>query len=107
MNENARLNVLIGLALMLTVVFLVIALIQNAHGKDKQLCHMEPGVPISEWHYRTKIDGKSWKCWYEGPRMKPRSELYWAEVPTVPKLIEPNAIENLPWQLEPRWQGNE
>src|SRR5262245_41372656 len=102
MNEDARLNVLVGLALMLAIVAMLVALIQNAHGGEKQLCQMEPGGPVGEWHDRTKINNKPWKCWYEGPRMKPRNELYWAEIPTIPPLIE-----NIPWQMEPRWQGGD
>ena len=101
MNEDARLNILVGLTLMLAIVFVLVAMIQHAHGGEKQLCQMERGVQ-GEWHYRTKVNGKPWKCYYEGERMKPRAELYWAEVPTVPHIIE-----HLPWQLEPRYQGRE
>ena len=97
-----RLNILIGLGLLLALSFMFSALIKYAHGGDKQLCQMEPLGPLSGWHYRTKVNGKAWKCWYEGPRMKPRSELYWAEAPVAPSIIE-----HVPWQLEPRFQGGD
>jgi hypothetical protein len=96
---DARLNILVALALMLAIVTALVALIQNAHGGEKQLCHVEPGTQ-GEWHYRTNIDGKSRRCYYEGERMKPRSELYWAEIPSTP-----SSVDHLPWQLELRWQG--
>jgi hypothetical protein len=41
----------------------------------------------SDWHYRTRIPGpegdvKGDKCWYQGPAMKPRDELYWEPAAT-------------------------
>jgi len=67
-----------------------------ADAGDKQLCQLTPGTQ-GEWHYRTKVNGKTWRCYYEGERMKPREELYWAEAPAAPS--EPK------WQLEQRWKG--
>jgi len=63
----------------------------------KELCHGEQEGP--GWHYRTKIQPRpELKCWYDGPRMLPRWKLYWAESPIIPE-----AVPNLIWQQEHRW----
>src|SRR5262245_57344050 len=63
---------------------------------ERQLCHVERGHG-PDWHYRTQIPPlMEAKCWYVGPRMKPRNELYWAETPVIP----PNMST-----FEPRWKG--
>jgi hypothetical protein len=91
---------LICAALCLATAIAGIAVIRYAHGDHKQLCQIQPGR--EGWHYRTKVDGKSWRCYYQGERMKPRDQLYWAETPMAPSIIE-----HLPWQLEPRWHGED
>jgi len=82
------------LALMFAVIVLSLALVQHARGGEQQLCQLEPRDP--SWSYRTKVGGRSDKCWYEGRRMKPRRELYWAETPAI-------APEQGPWEMEYRW----
>jgi hypothetical protein len=95
-----RVWVITGLVLAIGFVVLILML-SRAYAGERMLCHFQPAA--DDWHFRTDIPPlRKDKCWYDGPRMKPRSELYWAEVPTAP-----NIIENIPWQLEPRWQGTE
>jgi len=89
---------LVATALILSVVFASFAIVRYAHGGEKQLCHLEPSNP--SWSYRTKVDGRSDKCWYEGAKMKPRRELYWAESPGVAP------IDDSVWQLHDRWRGS-
>jgi len=62
--------------------------VRNAHGAERMICHLQPG-DAGGWHYRTKVGGRPQQCWYYGPDMKPRRELYWAEAPVVPPLIAP------------------
>jgi len=71
-------------------------------------CAAVPGG--KDWHYRTKIPGyvgdvKDDRCWYNGPRMKPRGELFWpsASNPTPINVGEPMRP---PWELEQRWHGD-
>jgi len=51
-------------------------------------------APDATWHYRTKIDGRPERCWYQGPPMKARQELFWeieplpAPVPDERQLFE-------------------
>ena len=88
-----------------------VALSSPAFGGEKMLCHLEPG-DSGGWHYRTKVGGggKPLQCWYQGPEMKPRRELYWAEIPTVPPLVnqidimEPEGAEP-PNEFDLRWKG--
>ena len=40
--------------------------------------------------YRTKVDGRPERCFYLGPPMKPRSELYWEH---RPESIMPGMVE--------------
>jgi hypothetical protein len=72
--------------LFLSVWFLVF---DTADAGERQLCQLEP--KDASWHFRTKIPPIDAKCWYDGPRMKPRSELYWAEAPA--------------WNLDGRFKG--
>jgi len=65
------------------------------------LCQPEPGVG-NDWHYRTKIAPlPAARCYYQGERMKPRRELYWAEAPKLPPP-EPE-----PGEFELRWKGTQ
>src|SRR5262245_23151759 len=85
------------------VVTLMILAVPKAHGGEKMLCNLAP-QGVGEWHYRTKIGGRREQCWYIGERMKPRSELYWAEAPA----ITPMTImfeEKKPSEFELRWKG--
>ena len=82
----------------------MLELIFAAACAEKMLCHMEPGG--ADWHYRTKIPpAMETKCWYDGPRMKPRSELYWAETPRVPPLMEIQQPMRVPWEQDERFKG--
>jgi hypothetical protein len=87
----------------------IIVFVTTAHGGERMICHLEPMG--ESWHYRTKIAPQSdVRCWYDGPRMKPRSELYWAEAPTIPSMTimtpEPEFI--LRWRGHPQgWDHKE
>ena len=72
--------------------------------QTKQLCQLEPRAD-SGWHYRTKVNGRPEKCWYEGERMKPRNELYWAETPAIPQMLIVSPPEAEPGEFELRWKG--
>jgi hypothetical protein len=65
---------------------------------EKQLCNLKP-LSAEGWHYRTKINGRPQRCWYVGDRMKPRSELYWAEAPKIPPPMSQTG------EFELRWKG--
>jgi hypothetical protein len=66
-----------------------------------------------DWHYRTKVPGfkgdvRGDRCWYNGPPMKPRDELYWpsTEAGPEPIVIDPDPAKmQPPWHLAPRWEG--
>ena len=71
---------------------------------ERMLCQLEPTG--RDWHYRTKIAPlPDSKCWYDGPRMKAREELYWAETPKIQPTdaVVPTTVP--PWELEPRFRG--
>jgi hypothetical protein len=83
--------------------------IRSAHGGELMICHLQPG-DAGGWHYRTKVGGRPQQCWYQGPDMKPRRELYWAEAPMVPPLIPPIDImapEPEPNEFDLRWKGEQ
>jgi hypothetical protein len=69
---------------------------------ELMVCQLEshPG-----WHYRTKVGNRPEQCWYDGPRMKPRKELYWAETPDIPPMLEIKEPMRFPWELEGRFKG--
>jgi len=82
-----------------TIVASAALIVRYARGGDKQLCHLEPGL-TDGWHYRTKIPPLlDQRCYYQGTRMKPRSELYWAGAPTIPP---PMSVEG---EFELRFKG--
>jgi hypothetical protein len=97
---------LICVALVLAITSLALALIRHAHGAERILCHLEPLTP--DWHYRTQISPQpNVRCWYDGPRMKPRAELYWAEAPGIAPMsvIRPARDDDEVWSLIDRWRG--
>jgi hypothetical protein len=111
MNQNQT-NI-VAMVLMVAIVIIVGALlIRTSYSGERMLCHIEP---LSEsWHYRTKIPPlEKDRCWYDGPRMKARSELYWAEMPSIPPMSimnsEPDEMPLPPMQplreFEDRWLG--
>lgn len=69
---------------------------------------------ISQWQYRTKVDGRPEKCWYVGKRMKPRNELTWAssdpQIGPEPSAAQPGADSSPPAPVltpfEERWKGD-
>ena len=92
---------IIALALVLAIVFASLVLfVHRAHGGDRMLCHLAP-MDSGGWHYRTKVGGRPEQCWYFGPPMKPRRELYWAEAPDIPPMSimtpEPDNPIELRW----------
>lgn len=76
---------------------------------ERLQCFAEPLG--KDWHYRTKVPGfkgdvRGDRCWYNGPRMKPREELYWPSDETVVPMIitDPDPAKMpAPWELEQRW----
>jgi len=95
MKPDPTLLIWAALGLAISVMLFAISWdVRRAYGGEQQLCQLEPRDP--SWSYRTKIGGRSDKCWYEGRRMKPRRELYWAETPAI-------APEQGPWEMEYRW----
>jgi hypothetical protein len=82
----------------LVIALLFALVITKARGGEQQMCQLERGVG-GGWHFRTKVGPHAGRCWYLGERMKPRSELYWAEVPARP------TVNHLPWTLELRYRG--
>jgi|SRR5262245_45609166 len=100
MEKDARLSV--AIALMLATIFAIsVLLMRPVKGGELMACQLEP-INSGGWHYRTKIGGRPGKCFYLGERMKPRSELYWAEAPAIPPMSIPP-----PSQFEQRWRGAE
>jgi hypothetical protein len=76
-----------------------LALSGNAYASEKIACNLEPVNDAAGWHYRTKVGGRQARCYYVGERMKPRWELYWAELPAV----APITTDRQPWEAEYRW----
>jgi hypothetical protein len=79
-----------------------LALSGNAYAGEKMICNLEPTNDAAGWHYRTKIGGRDDRCFYIGPRMKPRSELFWAEAPAIAPSEVPS--DRPPWAIEYRWR---
>jgi hypothetical protein len=75
-------------------------LIGNAYAGEKALCNLQPISNAAGWHYRTKVGGRDARCYYIGERMKPRSELFWAELPAIPPA-DPGSNG-----FELRWHGH-
>jgi hypothetical protein len=50
-------------------------------------------------------DVRADRCWYRGPAMKSRDELFWQQ--QVPDAVPINVGEPMrpPWELEHRWHG--
>lgn len=95
-------QLLIVAALVLAIVFSICGIVRT-HGGERMICQLEP--QNDNWHYRTKVGGRAEKCWYEGQRMKPRNELYWAEAPEV----APMEVDRPPWArgAKPGWDHKE
>src|SRR5262245_50341819 len=105
-DDRAAMLAMATLAALIVTLFML-AIPRKAHGGEQQLCQLEPQA-LGEWHYRTKVGGRPEKCFYEGPRMKPRSELYWAETPAIPGHTPAMKISpsiRPPWAEEGRFKG--
>jgi hypothetical protein len=69
--------------------FLVAALLAPATALCAERLACEARVPDedrTQWSWRTKVQGGDYpeqRCWYRGPRMKPRDELYWPPAPSA------------------------
>jgi len=104
-----QLNLTVAALIAAVLTIFLIALPKRAVGGEPQLCHLEP--VDTGWHYRTKIKPKpEAKCWYEGERMKPRKELYWAEAPVIAPPMEIPSVnimapEPEEGEFELRWKG--
>ena len=89
---------------MITLLVWLMLMMGVAHSGERIMCHLEP-ADSGGWHYRTKIPPlMDHQCWYFGPRMKPRRELYWAEAPSIPamNIMEPEPQET---EFHQRWKG--
>jgi hypothetical protein len=80
---------------------ILIGLITEVYGGERVACQAAPGDSALSWHYRTKIPGHDARCYYVGPRMKSRQELYWSAIEPM-REIDPT---RLPWEQEGRWHG--
>jgi len=77
-------------------------------GGERVACEAKPAVGDG-WHYRTKIPGygvgiRDDKCWYVGPSMKARDELYWPPTADPPKPTANDLPKPLS-EFENRWRG--
>jgi hypothetical protein len=88
------------LALTLWCIAFTIFMLANCLAGELVICNVEPRDPTG-WHYRTMVGGLERRCWYQGERMKPRSELYWAETPATAPLAIPFIQES--GEFEQRW----
>jgi hypothetical protein len=86
----------------IVVGIVALALSSDAYAGEKMACNLAPVNDADGWHYRTKIGGREARCYYIGERMKSRSELYWAETPTIAPPEVPT--DRPPWAVEYRWQ---
>jgi DNA-binding XRE family transcriptional regulator len=64
------------------------------------------------WHYRTKVPGfngnvRGDRCWYDGPAMKPRAELYWPgpQAPVEMTPLPPPRPAAAQQEFHERWEG--
>jgi hypothetical protein len=103
MNESQR--VLIAITALLGAMATLAILSWPKKARGVELCFLAP-QGIGEWHYRTKVGGRPERCYYEGTRMKPRRELYWAEAPAIPPMSIMTTPEPEPGEFELRWKGN-
>lgn len=95
------------IAICLASMFLLASLVRYARSGERLPCFAEPQG--RDWHYRTKVPGfngdvRGDRCWFNGPSMKPRDELYWPS-PPAPEPLPLNVGEpmQLPWPVEYRW----
>jgi hypothetical protein len=113
-------ELLVMLALIAAIALIVFTLLgRPARGGELMYCMAEPLGSSVYWSYRSNVDGRPDKCWYAGPRMKPRTELRWPIAPDrtsgeaqpegkgAEDDIRP-AFEAVPVpEFEDRWKGLE
>jgi len=75
--------------------FMTILLSSHALSAEITLCRTVKPIDIHWWSWR-EVDGK--RCWYQGPRNKPKSELRWNEIspPTLIPVVEHPEVEVKP-----------
>lgn len=106
MEKSNRLcaDLLVSFVLMAAIVAIAFALFgRPARGGERVACEAKPGAGDG-WHYRTKIPGygvgiRDDKCWYVGPSMKARDELYWTDPKPAAVSVQPLS------EFENRWRG--
>lgn len=72
-------------------------LIEPVSAGERLQCNAEP---VGAGYYRTKVDGHAERCYYDGPRMKDRDELFW---PAPPMQVSP--ADKPTWDMIERWRG--
>lgn len=101
---------LVTISILLAILFIVSALLMRpARGGERIACQLEP-ISAGDWHYRTKVGSRPERCYYLGERMKPRSELYWSEAPSIPPMstVAPEPDFILRWRGHPEgWDHKE
>ena len=102
-DDRMSLLVVTGALIAASVLSVCAMLTRPARGGEMMLCSIEPN-DSGGWHYRTKVGGIPQICWYQGPSMKPRKELYWAEVPAVPPRDAPRDTAVPHSEFENRWE---
>ena len=102
---------------LLIALVLLLLLSSSASTGMLTVCVPEPLLAIADitqWQYRTKVDGRPDRCWYVGRRMKPRNELTWAgpdpqSGPMPGPVVQPGEGSTAPPVLSPnfdqRWKG--
>lgn len=92
--------------------FLIVFEPKIARAGERLECFAEPLG--KDWHYRTKVPGfagdvRGDRCWYDGPSMKPRSELYWPAEQEAPIEMTPLPPARPPGanliSFQDRWEG--
>ena len=106
-SESLFAGVLIGSLVIANVLVIGVLMLRPARGGELMLCHLEP-IDAGGWHYRTKVGGMPQSCWYKGPEMKPRRELYWADAPAVAaQPDEPEFMFDQRWPHRQGWDHKE
>src|SRR5262245_6271832 len=104
MDQDRWASIAVATIIAVIVTLAILAVPKRALGGEKMMCSLEP-QSRGEWHYRTKIPPlQEERCYYLGPRMKPRSELYWGEAPAIaPASVMAPEPEPPRWEQEHRF----
>jgi hypothetical protein len=100
--DQLRLLAWLGIVTALSFMMVIVA----AYSGELLDCSTEPSD--QKLSYRTGVDGNPARCWYAGPKMKPRAELRWpikADVAVKPAYTEMVLPVRAQEEFEDRWQG--